>query len=104
MARGRALRAQGVQRGEVDSVRFREVRSGALRMPRAPAVLYSLTGKPGSFNPMTGTATAARSLFVVYVPDATAASLGVSAVPAEGIPWVMFPGTPKAHIMFVPKM
>ena len=104
MARGRALRAQGVQRGEVDSVRFREVRSGALRMPRAPAVLYSLTGKPGSFDPVIGTAKGARSLFVVYVPHATAASLGVSAVPAEGIPWVMFPGTPKAHIMFVPKM
>ena len=104
MARGRALRAQGVQRGEVDSVRFREVRSGALRMPRAPAVLYSLTGKAGSFDPVTGTAKSARSLFVVYVPNATAASLGVSAVPAEGIPWVMFPGTPKAHIMFVPKM
>ncbi len=104
MARGRALRAQGVQRGEVDSVRFREVRSGALRMPRAPAVLYSLTGKPGSFDPVAGTAKGARSLFVVYVPNATAASLGVSAVPAEGIPWVMFPGTPKAHIMFVPKM
>lgn len=104
MARGRALRSQGVKGGDVDSARFREVRSGALRMPRAPAVLYSLTGKPGSFDPVTGTAKGARPLFVVYVPNATAASLGVSAVPADGIPWVMFPGTPKAHIMFVPKM
>jgi len=104
MARGRALRAQGVQGGEVDSVRFREVRSGALRMPRNPAVLYSLTGKPGSFDPATGTAKGARQLFVVYIPNATAESLGLSAVPAEGTPWVMFPGTPKAHIMFVPKM
>lgn len=104
MARGRALRAQGVKGGDVDSARFREIRSGALRMPRAPAVLYSLTGKPGSYDPATGTAKGARPLFVVYVPNATAASLGVSAVPAEGVPWVMFPGTPKAHIMFVPKM
>jgi len=104
MARGRALRAQGIQGGEVDSVRFREVRSGVLRMPRSPAVLYSLTGKPDSFDPVAGTAKGARQLFVVYVPNATAESLGLSAVPAEGTPWVMFPGTPKAHIMFVPKM
>ena len=73
-------------------------------MPRSPAVLYSLTGKPGSFDSVAGTAKGARQLFVVYVPNATAESLGLSAVPAEGTPWVMFPGTPKAHIMFVPKM
>lgn len=104
MARGRALRSRGVKGGDVDSVRYREIRRGALKMPKAPAALYSLTGKAGSFDPATGIATGARPLFVVYVPGATAASLGVSAVPAEGIPWVMFPGTPKAHIMFVPKM
>ena len=104
MARGRALRKAGVKGGDVDSVRFREIRKGALRMPRAPAVLYSLTGKAGSFDPSTGAVTGARALFVIYVPNATAASLGVSAVPAEGVPWVMFPGTPKAHIMFVPRM
>ncbi len=90
--------------GDVDSVRFREVRKGNLRMPKAPAVLYSLTGKAGSFDPATGTATGARHLFVVYVPNATPESLGLTAVPAVGTPWVMFPGTPKAHIMFVPKM
>lgn len=104
MARGRALRAQGVKGGDVDSVRFREVRRGTLRMPRTPAVLYSLTGKSGIFDPVTGTARGARQLFVVYVPNATAQSLGLSAIPAEGTPWVMFPGTPKAHIMFVPRM
>jgi hypothetical protein len=104
MARGRKLRREGVKGGDVDSVRYREIRKGLLRMPKSPTVLYSLTGKAGSFDPMTGAATGARQLFVIYVPDATAASLGVSAVPAEGVPWVMFPGTPKAHIMFVPRM
>lgn len=104
MARGRALRKEGVKGGDVDSVRFREIRKGVLPMPKSPAVLYSLTGKAGSFDPLAGAAKGARQLFVIYVPDATAASLGVSAVPAEGVPWVMFPGTPKAHIMFVPRM
>jgi hypothetical protein len=104
MARGRALRRDGVKADLVDSVRFHEVRRGRLIMPRQPAVLYSLTGKPGSFDPVSGTLTGARQLFVIYVPGATAQSLGISAVPAEGIPWVMNPGTPKAHIMFVPRM
>lgn len=104
MARGRALRADGVKPELVDSVRFHEVKRGKLRMPKEPAVLYSLTGKPGSFDPATGTASGARQLFVIYVPGATAQSLGISAVPAEGVPWVMNPGTPKAHIMFVPRM
>lgn len=104
MARGRALRLEGVKAELVDSVRFREVRRGKLAMPKQPAVLYSLTGKAGSFDPVAGTATGARQLFVIYVPGATAQTLGISAVPAEGIPWVMNPDTPKAHIMFVPRM
>jgi len=104
MSRGRALRLEGVKAELVDSVRFHEVRRGKLGMPTQPAVLYSLTGKAGSFDPQAGTATGARQLFVIYVPGATAQTLGISAVPAEGIPWVMNPGTPKAHIMFVPRM
>src|SRR6185503_16178640 len=71
MARGRALRARGVTGDRVDSVRFAEVRSGKLRMPRHPAVLYSLTGPADSFDPATGTAPKAQPLFVVYVPFAT---------------------------------
>jgi hypothetical protein len=102
MARGRELRMQGVTGDQVDTVRFREARAGRLALPKEPALLYSLTG--GSFDPATGTATGARPLFVVYVPFATAESTGLSAVPARGSPWIMFPGTPKAHIMFTPSM
>ena len=104
MARGRALRAHGVAGDRVDSVRFAEVRSGKLRMPRHPAVLYSLTGPVDSFDPATGTAPKAQPLFVVYVPFATGRSLGLSSTPVEGAPWIMHPGTPKAHIMFQPGM
>lgn len=104
MARGRALRASGVTGDRVDTVRFREARSGSLRMPKQPAVLYSLTGPADSFDPASGTAAKARRLFVVYIPYATAQSTGLSAVPTTDAPWVMFPGTPKAHIMFVSGM
>ncbi len=102
MARGRELRGQGVKGDQVDSVRFREARAGKLQVPKEPALLYSLTG--GSFDPQTGTTSGARPLFVVYIPFATAASTGLSATPVRGAPWIMFPGTPKAHIMFVPRM
>jgi hypothetical protein len=104
MARGRELRAQGVKGDAVDSARFREARAGRLALPTHAAALYSLTGEKNSFDPATGTAPKARQLFVVYMPGATAASTGLSARPAEGTPWIMFPGTPKAHIMFVPRM
>ena len=104
MARGRVLRARGITGDRVDSVRFAEVRSGKLRVPRHPAALYSLTGPPDSFDPATGTALKARPLFVVYVPFATGRSMGLSTTPVQGAPWIMHPGTPKAHIMFQPDM
>ena len=104
MARGRALRARGVKGDKVDSLRFAEVRSGKLAMPHHPAVLYSLTGPAGSFDSATGMAPRAQPLFVVYVPFATEKSMGLSTTPVEGAPWIMDPGTPKAHLMFEPKM
>ena len=103
MARGRALRAAGTTGAKVDSVRFAEVKRGRLAMPRQ-AALYSLTGPAGSYDAATNSVTGARPLIVVYIPGATESSTGLTAKPAEGSPWIMFPGTPKAHIMFVPKM
>ena len=103
MARGRALRTSGVKGDAVDSARFAEVRAGKLVMPKQPAAMYQLFGGPDAFDAATGTAKA-QALYVVYMPGATTASTGLSAKPAEGTPWIMFPGTPKAHIMLQPKM
>ena len=104
MARGRALRAEGVKGGMVDSTRFKEIKAGTLKMPTTPAALYSLSGPAGSWDPATNQVKDGRALYVVYIAGATAASTGLPAVPAPGLPWIMFPGTPKAHIMFVPEM
>jgi hypothetical protein len=104
MARGRALRASGVKGDQVDTVRFAEVRARKLMMPTHPASLYQLFGPPGAFDAATGTAPKAQPLYIVYLPGATAASTGTSAKPVEGTPWLMFPGTPKAHIMFQPRL
>ena len=103
MARGRALRASGVVGDKVDSTRFAEVRAGTLAMPNHAAAMYQLFGQPDTYDAAAGTAKA-QSLYVVYMPGATPASTGLSAKPAEGTPWIMFPGTPKAHIMLQPKM
>ena len=104
MARGRELRGGGMAPPAADSVRSAEAVSGKLAMPKQPAALYSLTGEVGALDPATGAVSGARPLYVVYIPFATAESTGLSAAPASGTPWIMFPGTPKAHIMFVPEM
>lgn len=103
MARGRELRQSGITGTQVDTVRFREAKSGTLKVPTTPSSLYSLTGGSG-FDPQTKTAPGARWLYVVYIPYATSASTGLSDKPQDSAPWIMFPGTPKAHIMFTPRM
>lgn len=102
MARGRALRATGVKGAQVDTARFAEVKSGKLKMPTAPASLYQIFAD--AYDPATGKLTNANGLFVVYVPFATEKSTGLSTQSSETQPWLMLPGTPKAHIMFSTKM
>lgn len=98
MARGRELRAQGVKDPKVDSVRYAEVASGKIKMPKM-AAMYQIFGKATSWDAATGKVSDASTLLVVYIPGATAESTGLSPVPAKAGPWIMFPGTPKAHIM-----
>jgi hypothetical protein len=98
MARGRALRAAGVKGGQVDTVRFAEVKAGKLEMPKYPSMLYQIFG--GTFDSVTAKASGGNSLFVTYIPFATPETTGLSARPTTTGPWIMFPGTPKAHIMY----
>ena len=104
MARGRELRASGVKGDQVDTVRFAEAKSGKLKVPTQPASLYQIFGGPKSFDATTGKVTDAEALFVVYTPYATEKSTGLSAKPRKVGPWLMYPGTPKAHIMISEKM
>lgn len=102
MARGRELRAAGSDANQVDTVRYAEARSGKLKLPSGPAALWQLIG--GSFDPKAASVTGARKLYVVYIPYATGASTGLPERPHGSEPWLMSPGTPKAHIMFAPTM
>ncbi len=99
MARGRELRDEGVEGMARDSIRWQEVESGELEVPYG-AALHVLHGS--GFDPSTATIHDPFLRWVIYVPGATAGTTGLSVEPAEGEPWLMFPGTPGAHIMFVP--
>ncbi|HEX3926915.1 MAG TPA: hypothetical protein VHW65_02870 [Gemmatimonadales bacterium] len=104
MARGRDLRAHGTKDPQVDTVRYAEVKSGKIPMPKE-AALWSLTGPRTSVdvkNARVGKDVAA--LYEVYLPGATAASTGLPSSPQPAGPWLMDPGTPKAHIMFTMSM
>ena len=103
MARGRALREGGTKGTAVDSVRFAEVKAGKIKMPKDPATLYQIFAPKGSFTGGKFT-TGGRRLTVVYIPYATEASTGLSSKSSATAPWLMFPGTPKAHIMFSSSM
>ncbi|WP_257657917.1 hypothetical protein [Parapedobacter lycopersici] len=102
MARGRELTAEG-KRTERDSIREAEIRSGKLQMPQAPSTLYAYSGDRTNLDPNTGEIRDAKRRYVVYIPYARAADLGLSNKPAApGMPWLMDEGTYKAHIMITP--
>ena len=105
MARGRELRASGVTGEAVDSARYEEIKTGKLAMPKQAAALYSITLRPDAVDAQTGAVpTTTKPLYVIYISGATSESTGIPATPVRGMPWIMAPGTPKAHIMFVPGM
>jgi len=81
-------------------MRYAEVKASKLKMPTQPASLYQIFGPKDAFDATTGTVTKGNALFVVYIPFATTESTGLSTTPSSTKPWLMLPGTPKAHIMF----
>lgn len=102
MARGRALRAEGKTREEVFAVRKAEMESGELSIPMG-ATLHLYFGPNTNYDPQTGEVEGAKLRYVVYLPFATAASTGLPESPiASNHPWIMEPGTHRAHIMISP--
>lgn len=101
MARGRELNAQGITGGDRNAQhRWKEIEEGKLKMPKQPTMLYVLSGK--GFDAASGKVVDGSLRWVIYVPFATAESLGLSAKPKRGEPWLMDAGTAGAHIMITP--
>lgn len=94
MSRGRVLRSEGKGREEIFDTRAKEVESGALVMPKNPTTLHVFSGE---------TKETANLRYVVYIPYATPESTGLPIRPlVPGGPWIMDPGTHRAHIMISP--
>lgn len=103
MARGRELRSEGKTGKEIFDIREEEVKSGKLVMGKAGSTLHIYFGSETLYDPETSVVTGAQYRYVVYMPWATSESTGLPAVPMEpNHPWLMNPGTHKAHIMITP--
>jgi len=103
MARGRELKAQGKTFQEIFDIREAEAKSGKLLMPKQAANLQVFTATEADFNIATGEVKNGNFRYVVYIPWATAASTGLPTKPeVPGMPWIMDPGTHRAHIMINP--
>ena len=103
MSRGRELKTEGKDMMERRAIRQKEVESGKLKMPDAPSMTYILTGKEANLNRETGELKDAKLRYVIYMPYATTEETGLPDRPhTPGMPWLMDPGTHRAHIMITP--
>jgi hypothetical protein len=102
MARGRALKVAGKTSQEIFEIRKAAMKSGELKITTGSA-LHIYYGAKTMYNPKTSKVKGAQLRYVVYMPYATAASTGLPESPiAPNHPWLMNPGTHKAHIMISP--
>ena len=103
MTRGRELNAQGKSFEEKMKIRGDEVASGKLKMPDEPSMMYVFFGKEENYDPTSGALKDGKFRYVVYTPFATTESTGLPDKPhSPGMPWLMDPGTHRAHIMIGP--
>lgn len=103
MARGRELSAEGKDFNEKREIRGSEVASGKIPMPRAPSMTYIFYGTDANYDKTTGELKDGQFRYVIYTPFATPEETGLPIKPhAKGMPWLMDPGTHRAHIMVGP--
>ena len=103
MARGRELKKAGKTGAEILAIREQEVKAGKWQMPKQPATLFVYSAPDSSYNTASGDVKNGYLRYVVYIPYATAESTGLPLkAEAPGMPWLMDPGTHRAHIMINP--
>jgi len=103
MARGRELKAEGKNREEIFKIRGAEIESGELKMGDAGATLHLYYGPDQEYMPEIYEVRGAQYRYVVYLPFATPETTGLPIQPvASNHPWIMDPGTHRAHIMITP--
>ena len=103
MERGRQLKKDGKETMEIREMRGAEVAAGSLKMPKAPSMMYIFYGSEEAYDKTKATLGDGQFRYVIYTPFATTESTGLPLKPhAKGMPWLMDPGTHRAHIMVGP--
>jgi hypothetical protein len=103
MERGRVLSKEGKNAKAIFDAREKEVKDGSLLMPKQPSTLYVLSGSKDNYDIATGALKNSYLRYVIYIPFATAETTGLPLKPdMPGMPWIMDPGTHRAHIMINP--
>ena len=103
MQRGRELKAEGKSQPDAIKIRDEEARAGKVKLVKAPSTLFAYSAKDEDCNYSTGEVKNGYLRYVIYIPYATAASTGLPLKQdVPGMPWIMDPGTPRAHIMINP--
>lgn len=103
MQRGRELKKEGKSFQEIFDQREKEVKAGSLSMPKQPTSMFIYYAPKEGYNAETGEVQGGSFRYVVYIPYATAESTGLPLSPGvPGMPWIMDPGTHRAHIMITP--
>lgn len=103
MERGRELKKEGKSFQEIFDIREAEAKGDKLKMPSEGATLFVLTAEAENYNTTTGDVSDTYLRYVVYLPWATSETTGLPLKPsAPGMPWIMDPGTHRAHIMITP--
>jgi len=90
------LRAQGLSGGELSAALADAEKQGLINPPIFGSLSYRLYDEPDRI----------QLLWIVSVPNATPEQLGMptgsqrdNALAGRGLPWMMEPGTPGAHLM-----
>jgi hypothetical protein len=90
------LRAEKKSDKEIREAIEAATKAGTIKAPSYGMMSYRLSSDDGRI----------KRLWVMSVPNATPESIGVStvsqrdaALKGEGLPWLMLPGTPGAHVM-----
>jgi len=100
MKLGRTLKTEGKSATEIFEIRKKEMKSGKVNI-YAGSMLYVVSGQYDE----QGQPIDLYQRFVVYIPFATVKSTGLALTPSyPGGPWIMDPGTHRAHIMISPTM
>jgi hypothetical protein len=87
----------------MNDLRDKDFKAVEFKMPKQPATLFVFSAPADRFDPATGTVANGNLRYVVYIADATAASTGLpTKAEIPGMPWIMNPGTYRAHILITP--